>query len=144
MDQQEQNKVGARQKITVLHLSTSSGPGGAERMISSLTAALNEGQFRIVVGLFRHGWLQAECERLGVETCVVPLGGPFHLKWFAKCLALVRLENVQLIHAHEFSAILYGWIISRLARIPFVGTIHGKNYFWEKWRRRVAYRLIAR
>ncbi len=39
------------EKTTVLHLSTSSGPGGAEWMISMLTAALNQGQFRIMVGL---------------------------------------------------------------------------------------------
>ena len=132
------------EKTTVLHLSTSSGPGGAERMISTLAAALNQGQFRIIVGLFRPGWLQAECEALGVRTSVMPLAGRFNLQWFRACLQLLRRERVALIHAHEFSAILCGWIVATLARVPFVATVHGKNYFWEKLRRRVTYRLVSR
>lgn len=131
-------------KQTILHLSTTSGPGGAERVISSLSASLNTGRRRVVVGLFRPGWLQTESERLGVETIIMPLSGPLHLGWFLNCLRLIRRERIALIHAHEFSAIVYGWIVSRLARIPFTGTIHGKNYFWEKARRRAAYRIIAR
>ena len=90
-------------KTTVLHLSTSSGPGGAERMVSTLAAALNQGQFRTIVVLFRSGWLQTECEARGVRTCVMPLGGPFNLQWFRACLRLLRKEQVALIHAHEFS-----------------------------------------
>ena len=34
-----------KEHMTVLHLSTSSGPGGAERMISTLAAALNHANF---------------------------------------------------------------------------------------------------
>lgn len=113
-------------------------------MISTLTAALNQGQFRIMVGLFRPGWLQAECEARGVRTCVMPLAGLFNLQWFRACLRLLHKEQVALIHAHEFSAILCGWIVATLAGVPFVATVHGKNYFWEKQRRRVAYRLVSR
>ena len=113
-------------------------------MISMLTAALNQGQFRIMVGLFRPGWLQTECETRGVKTCVMPLGGRFNLQWFRACRRLLHKEQVVLIHAHEFSAILCGWIVAMLAGVPFVATVHGKNYFWEKLRRRVAYRLVSR
>ena len=128
----------------VLHLSTSSGPGGAERVVSTLARALNDDRFQVIVGLFRSGWLQTECERLGVETRVIPLRGLLHVQWFRKCFRLVREERIVLIHGHEFSAIVYGWIVSRLAGIPFVGTVHGKNYFWQKLRRRLAYRTISR
>lgn len=131
-------------KTTVLHLSTSSVTGGAERMISTLAAALNQGQFRVIVGMFWPGWLQTECETFGVKTYVMPLGGCFNLQWFRACLRLVRRERVGLIHAHEFSAILCGWIVATMAGVPFVATVHGKNYFWEKLRRRIAYRLVSR
>lgn len=113
-------------------------------MISTLTSALNQGSLRVIVGLFRPGWLQTECEALGVKTFVMPLAGPFKLQWFRACLRLLRRERVALIHAHEFSAILCGWIVATLAGVPFVATVHGKNYFWEKLRRRVAYRLVSR
>jgi len=74
----------------------------------------------------------------------MPLAGLFNLQWFRACLCLLRREQVVLIHAHEFSAILCGWIVAMLAGVPFVATVHGKNYFWEKLRRRVAYRLVSR
>ena len=56
----------------------------------------------------------------------------------------LRKEQVALIHAHEFSAILCGWVVAMLAGVPLVATVHGKNYFWEKLRRRVTYRLVSR
>ena len=113
-------------------------------MLAALSATLNQDQFRVLVGISLPGWLQDECERLKVETRGIPLAGAFHVQWFRTCFHLVRNENVVLIHAHEFGAILYGWIIARLTGIPFIGTIHGKNYFWEKLRRRMAYRIISR
>ncbi|OQW62567.1 MAG: hypothetical protein BVN29_19400 [Nitrospira sp. ST-bin5] len=131
-------------KTTVLHLSTSSGPGGAERMISTLAAALNQGQVRVIVGLFRSGWLQAECEQFGVRTIVIPIAGVLGLQWFLGYWGLIRKERVALIHAHEFSAIILGWMLAKMAGVPLVATVHGKNYFWEKWRRRVAYRIVSR
>lgn len=113
-------------------------------MISTLTAALNQGQVRVIVGLFRSGWLQAECERLGVRTIVIPIAGVLGLQWFLGYWELIRRERVALIHAHEFSAIVCGWMLAKMAGVPLVATVHGKNYFWEKWRRRVAYRIVSR
>ncbi len=129
---------------TILHLSTSSGPGGAERVISTLAAALNHSGWRVIAGMFRPGWLQEECERLGVETIIIPLAGIGRLRWMRDCLRLIRKEQVTLVHAHEFSAIVLGWIVAMLAGIPFVATVHGKNYYWERRRRRIAYRLVSR
>src|SRR5262249_48375558 len=67
---------------TLLLLSTSSGPGGAERMLSLLASSLQRAGLRVIVGLFRPGWLKSECERLGVDTRVIPLAGPLHSGWF--------------------------------------------------------------
>jgi glycosyltransferase involved in cell wall biosynthesis len=131
-------------KKTILIVTTSYGPGGAERMIATLSSALNQDQYRVIVGLSRPGWLQDECRRLNVQTRTIPLEGSFHIQWFKTCFELIRAEKVALIHAHEFSAIVYGWIVARLAGVPFVGTVHGKNYYWEKLRRRLAYRIVSR
>lgn len=129
---------------TILLLSTSSGPGGAERMISILACSLERLGFRVIVGLFRSGWLKEQCESRGVSVRVLPIRGALGWMWFRDCARLVSQEKISLIHAHEFSAIVYGWVIACLAGLPFVGTIHGKNYFWEKLRRRLAYQLIGR
>lgn len=129
---------------TVLHLSSSSGPGGAERIVCALAASLDPVAYRSLVGLFRPGWLKDQCESRGITTYVMSDHGFMHWKWMAECYRLVKREGVDLIQAHEFDAIVHGWVVAKLAGIPMVATVHGKNYFWEKARRRWAYRLVSR
>ena len=64
-----------------------------ERMITTLSSALNQDQYRVIVGLSRPGWLQDECRRLNVETRVIPLRGPFHVQWLKTCFDLIRSEK---------------------------------------------------
>jgi glycosyltransferase involved in cell wall biosynthesis len=128
----------------ILYFSTSSGPGGAERLVNRLAVRFNTHSFRPHVCLFRPGWVQQQCERDGISTTVIPNKGPFDLVWLRRFLALIRKEQVHLIHAHEFDAIVHGTLAAAIARIPIVATIHGKNYYWEKKSRRMAYCLVSR
>ncbi len=128
---------------TVLHLSTSSGPGGAERIVCALAASLDATQFRSIVGLFRPGWLQEQCAARGLSTYVMPCRGMLDWRWVKACYRLVKREQVSVIQAHEFDAIVHGWLVAKLAGVPLVATVHGKNYFWEKARRRWAYRIVS-
>jgi glycosyltransferase involved in cell wall biosynthesis len=38
----------------------------------------------------------------------------------------------------------YGCLAALLGRIPIITTVHGKAYYGDKWRRRLAYRCVAR
>lgn len=129
---------------TILYLSTSSGPGGAERVISNLSASLDPARFRAILCLFRPGWIQAYSESLSVRTYVIPTHGMFDWRWMLRFKRLLKDEHVDLIHAHEFDANVQGAFVAALSGIPLVATVHGKNYFWEKLRRRVAYRWVSR
>ena len=131
-------------KATVLFFSTSSGPGGAERLITKLAGALDRRSFRSVVCLFRPGWLKDQCERHGIPTYVIPNKGVLDFSWLICFFRLIEDEKVSIIHAHEFDAIVHGTMAAFFARIPVVATIHGKNYFWEKASRRMAYRFVSR
>ncbi|MFO0773263.1 MAG: glycosyltransferase [Nitrospiraceae bacterium] len=128
---------------TVLHISSSSGPGGAERVACALAASLDSTQYRSLVALFRPGWLKDQCDARGVPTTVLSAEGFLHWKWMRDCYRLVKRERVDLIQAHEFDAIVHGWVVAKLAGIPLVATIHGKVYFWEKARRRWAYKIAS-
>lgn len=128
----------------ILHFSTSSGPGGAEHLVNKLARGFNEHSFRSLVCLFRPGWLQEQCKSDGISTRVIPNKGSFDLVWLWRFLRLIRKEQIQLIHAHEFDAIVHGTLAAVIARIPLVATIHGKNYYWENTIRRMAYRLVSR
>jgi glycosyltransferase involved in cell wall biosynthesis len=131
-------------KSTIFFLSSSSGPGGAERILAKLAASIDGERFRCVVGLFRSGWLQEECHRQGVATHMLPSPGSFDPGWVRTCLKFVHQQRIALIHSHEFDANVHGALVARLAGIPQIATIHGKHYYWEKPRRRFAYRLVSR
>jgi len=129
---------------TILFLSTSSGPGGAERVISNLSASLDPARFRAILCLFRTGWIQTHTESRGVRTYVIPTHGMFDWRWILRLRRLLKDEHVDLIHAHEFDANVQGTFVAALSGIPSVATVHGKNYFGEKIRRRLAYRWVSR
>lgn len=129
---------------TILFLSTSSGPGGAERVISNLSASLDPARYRGVLCLFRPGWIQANTENRGVRTYVIPTQGMFDWRWMLRFKRLLKDEHVKLIHAHEFDANVQGAFVAALCGVPLIATVHGKNYFWEKLRRRLAYQWVSR
>lgn len=129
---------------TILYLSTSSGPGGAERVISNLSASLDPARYRAILCLFRPGWIQEHTENRGVRTYVIPTQGMFDWRWVLRVKRLLKDEHVDLIHAHEFDANVQGTFVAALSGVPLVATVHGKNYFWEKLRRRLAYQWVSR
>jgi len=130
--------------MTVLHLSSSSGPGGAEIVAASVAAGLDPARYRSVVCLFRDGWLRERCERLGLETHIVRMRGALDLTWLRQFTGLLRERHVAVIHSHEFGANTWGTMAGRLARVPVVATLHGRSYYADRTRRRLAYRVVSR
>ncbi len=129
---------------TVLHLSSTSGPGGAETLVKSLASSLDPARFRSIACLFRRGWLYDAMLDLGIPTSVIGIDGAFDLRWARAFAALVRKERVAVIHAHEFTANAYGSLIGQIVRVPVVATVHGKSYFADRAKRRMAYRYVSR
>ena len=129
---------------TVLHLSSSSGPGGAETVVASVASGLDSSRYRSIVCLFRDGWLRDRCEQLELETHVIRINGMLDLGWIRQFVRLLRERRVELIHAHEFGANTYGTLAGRLARVPIVATVHGRSYYADRGHRRLAYRMVSR
>lgn len=129
---------------TVLHLSSTSGPGGAETLVKRLASSLDPSRFRSIVCLFRRGWLCDATQGLGIPTSVIGIDGAFDFGWARAFAALVRREHVAVIHAHEFTANSYGSLMGRLLGVPVVATVHGKSYFADRAKRRMAYRYVSR
>jgi glycosyltransferase involved in cell wall biosynthesis len=129
---------------TVLHLSSSSGPGGAEMVVAQVASGLDPARYRSVVCLFRDGWLRERCEHLGLETHVLPMHGMLDGRWLRRFRGLLGERRVSLIHAHEFGANTWGTMAGRLARRPVIATVHGRSYYADSLRRRLAYRVVSR
>lgn len=127
------------------HLIESDGPGGAERMLASLAAALQtSGNDTIVVVPARgEGWLARELSGTGVRVEAFQLDRPFSPR-FARWLADVfRRHRVSLVHSHEFTMAVYGAWAARQAGIPHVITMHGSRYYAARLQRRIAMRLAV-
>lgn len=129
---------------TILHLVETSGPGGAERMLVSLVERLDPVRYRSIICLPRPGWLRTELQKRGFETVILPQRGHLDLSWVFGVLRLIRERRVSVMHAHEFAMNAYGTLLSLLTGTPLVSTVHGKNYYPERWRRRRAYRWVAK
>lgn len=129
---------------TVLHLSSTSGPGGAETIVKRLASSLDPGRFRSIVCLFRHGWLYDAVTAQGIPTSVIRINGAVDFQWARAFRGLIRKERVAVIHAHEFTANAYGSLVGQIMGVPVVATVHGKSYFSDQAKRRMAYRYVSR
>ncbi len=130
-------------KGVILQLIESWGPGGAETIVLELCKKLSERSFYPVVGLLKDGWLNQELSRHGIETVIIKNKyscDPFCLWQLVK---IIRMRKIDIIHSHEFMMNVYGTVASILTNKPIINTIHGKNYYWEKWRRILAYRFMG-
>jgi len=131
--------------VRFAHLIESDGPGGAERMLASLAAALQTGgnDTVVVVPARGEGWLARELSGAGVRVEAFQLDRPFSPR-FARWLADVfRRHRVSLAHSHEFTMAVYGAWAARKAGIPHLITMHGSRYYAARLQRRIAMRLAA-
>jgi len=128
----------------VLHLCESSDTGGAESILISLVERLDKSLYRSMVCLLSDGWLRVQLEKRKVETVVIPQQRSFDVAWLFRLFRLLNHHEIHIMHSHEFATNVYASVLSSLTGVPIVATAHGKNYYGDKWRRRAAYRFVAR
>jgi len=75
---------------------------------------------------------------------VIGIDGALDLSWARSFAALVRKERVAVIHAHEFTANAYGSLMGQILGVPVLATVHGKSYYADRLKRRMAYRYVSR
>lgn len=116
--------------------------GGAEQVVLHLAKSLNRDVFEpVVFCLNEKGRYAGGLETIGVRVIA------FHKKPKLDFLLLPRLvqvlkdEKIDLVHAHLFTAGLWGRLAARRAGIPAVVTEHNTDT-WKKWFHFVLDRLL--
>lgn len=127
----------------VLQLIESSGIGGAETVVLELCKRLDKKSFYPIVGLLNDGWLNQQLIKHGIETIIIKNKYPYDPFYLWQLIKIIKKRKIDIIHSHEFMMNVYGTIVALLTNRPNIATIHGKNYFWEKLRRRIAYRAMG-
>src|SRR5262249_24119909 len=127
---------------TVLHAIETGGPGGAERMLVHLATGLGR-DYRSEAVLIRDRWLGATLRKRGVPVIVLRYTSHRFAVTLRDLVNLIRNRRVAILHTHEFFMNTLGLMASCLTGVPLVATVHGRNYYADRARRRIVYRLIA-
>jgi len=127
----------------VLHVIETGGPGGAERMLVHLASGLRNG-YRAEAALIRDTSLGTTLRECGIPVTMLrhKVHGFSDTVW--DLVRLIRRRSVAIIHGHEFFMNVVGLVASEITGVPLVATVHGKNYYADRVRRRLAYRAVGR
>ncbi len=120
-----------------------SGPGGAENMLIRIALGLDKEKYESVTCLLKDGWLRSKLVENNVETIIIPQKRCLEIRWLIQAIKYIRKNNINILHTHEFAMNVNASLLSMLINIPCVTTVHGKNYYTEKWYRKIAYKFVS-
>src|SRR4029453_4038428 len=126
----------------VPHPIETGGPGGAERMFVHLATGLGP-NYRSEAALIRDRWLGATLRGRGVPVSILRYTSNRFAVTPHDLVKLIRSHRVAVLHTHEFFMNTLGLMASWLTGEPLVATVHGRNYYPDKARRRIACRLVG-
>lgn len=116
--------------ISVLHLRSSVGLFGAERVILNLLARLPQHGVRASLAVIdnhvsgnRELIETAKAARL--QASLLPCRSRWDSRTLFSLLRLVRQKRVDILHSHDYKSYFYGLIVAMLLRRPIVATLHG-------------------
>lgn len=120
---------GMDKKTNILQVVLSLGCGGAERLAVDLCAKLNANGFNAsLCCLDGLGELEDEAKKRGVKVFLVQRKQGKDLTLPFKLAGLMRKNNIQVVHTHNLTPLLYGTLAARIARVSaVVNTRHGRE-----------------
>src|SRR6188768_429905 len=127
--------------MKIVQIIETADPGGAESVLVALALGMRSGHESTGVTLLE-GWTSQTLREHGIPVAVMPLKRSFDLGWTSRFANYLREQQADVVHAHEFAASCYGAVGAKLAGVPLVCTIHGKNYWPDRYYRRAAFRRV--
>lgn len=131
-------------RLEILVALETSGPGGAENMVLSLAAGLAARGHGVSIVTDAPGWMTDRAHQAGIPVWIETQRPGVDLPWILRLARRMRRERIDYFHSHEFSMNVFGGAAARLASVPHLATIHGRNYVTGAPRRVLAYRLLRR
>lgn len=112
-------------KKKILYLARSLEIGGLERVIVLLSNNIDRERFTPYICCIARAGDMAEALDPSTGLFVIGNEGRINLHGFRYIRDLIRKENIDLVHSHELSALLYGLPCAKLSHIPIIHTKHG-------------------
>lgn len=114
----------------VLHITYDMNIGGTEQVIRNLVSGLDPSVYRSSVLCIdgQIGPWGEQLQRAGVPHHKLTRRPGFDLRLIRHIRQLVIRENVDIVHAHQYTPFTYGWFGTVLTGKPVIFTEHGRFY----------------
>ncbi len=117
----------ASNSLSILQVITPARYAGAERMLTYLSAALQDRGHQVTVACKPNETLQAELQCQGIEAHALGISSKLNLLAPSRLARLARWREAQIIHTHLSTASLWGTLAARRLGIPSVAHVHALN-----------------
>ncbi|KPK77601.1 MAG: hypothetical protein AMJ89_02145, partial [candidate division Zixibacteria bacterium SM23_73] len=81
-------------KIRILHLIETGGPGGAEKVLLNIVKSIDSRRFDSLVLILRKGWLYQTLKEHHLETRVIESNRAWDIGFLLKLSSLIRKEKI--------------------------------------------------
>jgi glycosyltransferase involved in cell wall biosynthesis len=113
------------QRLNVLHVIDTTGPGGAETVFIQLASSLDKSRFSSFATVPGRGWVHDSLRKSGMDPIVIPTNRTFDVRYLAGLMRTVKRHKIGLIQSHLLSANVYSSLVGLRYRIPVISTFHG-------------------
>lgn len=119
--------------LKVLHLRSSSGFFGAERVIITLMKRSPQDGINAVLACIENyisgdqSLLQHALD-INLPAIEIPCNSRLDLNTIRELTKYCRNQHIDIIHTHDYKSHFYGGIVSRLSGCKLVATIHGRTF----------------
>jgi len=98
--------------------------GGVETVMLNLAGRLDKKKYKIVLGVFKAGLMEARFREAGVEVKLIKRNGKFDPFVISRILKLIRKLEIDIVQTHGHLTGIAGRIAGRLAGKKVISTYH--------------------
>jgi glycosyltransferase involved in cell wall biosynthesis len=112
-------------RVTILHTIETGGPGGAESVLLSLAAGIDNARFRSLALLPYEGWLSQQLEAHGIPVITANSNAWYDPRLPIAMARVIRREKVDLVHSHLADQNFYSCVARLITGTKTIVTYHG-------------------
>ncbi len=114
-----------KSKTKILHAMRQGQIGGGESHVYDLVTNLNKEEFEPIVLSFTDGPIIEKLRQKKITVYVVDTLQPFHFSTFNNVQAILRSEEIDILHAHGTRALSNTVFTAKALGIPVIYTVYG-------------------
>lgn len=114
-------------KRKIMYIVYSLEIGGLERVVINLANNLDRNTYVPYICCIARGGDLVDSFDYQDKLSIIGNEGRINWKSVKKIHDIVRKQSINLIHSHNFPGLLYGFLPSKIARVPIVHTLHGHS-----------------